>query len=355
MYEIQTSAAAIQNTGDIDSLYSRFLAYTDVKNTTMKNYTSYIKQFMLWLKSNDIKQPTREDIKAYKEHLNQERLSAGTRQQYLRAVKHFFKWLSAEGLYPNIGDGIKTAKVKADNTKKEAFAPDDFRYILETIDRSSEAGKRDYCILLTSVTGALRINEMRLADIGDLQTIRGQRVLYIQGKGHDSKDDYKKIVPELAEAIEDYLASRPAAKKTDPLFTSTSNRAKGQRISEPGMSRLIKTIFKNAGYDSDKLTAHSLRHTSNTVLFKAGADLYQVQHHARHASPETTEIYLHAADRDNDHSEQQIYDFIFRPEEKTDRQKALDLISSLSEAQISAVLPLIESQLLKSDNLTAAN
>ena len=326
----------------METLYTRFINYTDVKDTTLRNYTAYIRRFLDWLREENIAQPSRETIKAYKEYLNGQEYSAGTRQQYLRAVKHFFKWTSCEGLYPNIGDGIKTAKVKADNTKKEAFSVDDMRAVLESVDRSTETGKRDYCILLLAVTGALRINEIRLADIGDIQTIRGQRVLYIQGKGHDSKDDYKKLVPALVDAIDDYLATRPGAKKSDPLFTSTSNRSKGQRITEPSVSRLIKQLFIAAGYDSSKLTAHSLRHTSNTLLFKAGADLYQVQHHARHQNPATTEIYLHAEERDKDQSELQIYNELFGvSRELSQREKLQEILAKLSDDQIEELAPIV--------------
>lgn len=347
MYDViqGNNALIIQEESNISNLYARFIAYTDVKDTTLKNYTSYIKQFILWIRENGISHPTREDIKAYKEHLKSLEYSNGTQQQYLRAVKHFFKWASSEGLYENIGDGIKTAKVRADNTKKEAFNVDDFHIILNSIDRSTEAGKRDYCILLLSVTGALRINEMRLANIGDLQTIRGEKVLYIQGKGHDAKDDYKKIPHEVEEAINDYLSVRPGAKKSDPLFTGTSNRAKGQRISVPGISRLIKNIFINAGYDSDKLTAHSLRHTSNTFLFKAGADLYRVQQHARHSNAQTTEIYLHAMERENDHSEQDIYNYIFKGDTHAELLDAIEKLKKLDEAKQREIIDLINASM----------
>ena len=46
-------------------------------------------------------------------------------------------------------------------------------------------------MILLSVTGGLRIIEMQRADVADIQKIKGQTVLFIQGKGHDEKDDYK--------------------------------------------------------------------------------------------------------------------------------------------------------------------
>ena len=351
MNAITTSGMQV-TTGFNNDLIKRFVEYVDVKETTLDGYAVCLRRFAGWMKENNISMPAREDIKAYKQFLETQSFTAGTKSRYLRTVKHFFKWTAAEGLYPNVADNIKGAKVKADNTKKEAFNEEDIKRVIESIDRTTEAGKRNYCMILLSVTGGLRIIELQRANVQDLQTIKGQKVLYIQGKGRDEKDEYIKIVPEVAEAVEDYLNSKEEYKKTDPLFTGTGNRAKGARLSEPSISRIIKEVFKAAGFDCDKLTAHSLRHTSNTLLFKSGADLYTVQQHARHSDPKTTEIYLHAVDREKDRSEQDIYDQIFNPKKQDalkdinallknmpeeDQVKVLNYIISLKKAGIEAV------------------
>lgn len=324
-----------------NDLMDRFISYTDVKETTLEGYAVCLRRFAGWMKDNNISMPVRDDIKAYKKFLENQDFTAGTRSRYLRTVKHFFKWTASEGLYPNIADNIKGAKVKNDNTKKEAFSEADIKTVLESIDTTSETGKRDYCMILLSVTGGLRIIEMQRANVQDIQTIKGQKVLFIQGKGRDEKDEYIKLVPEVERAIEDYLNSKPSYKKADPLFTGTGNRAKGSRLSEPSISRIIKGIFKAAGFDCDKLTAHSLRHTSNTLLFKSGADLYTVQQHARHSDPKTTEIYLHAVDREKNRNEQDIYDQIFNPKKQDTLKDITELLKGLSEADQGKVLDFV--------------
>lgn len=313
------------------NLFQKYIEYADVKKTTLNGYIVCIRQFAKWMQAQGIRQPNRADIKAYKKHLDESKFTAGTKARYLRCVKHFFKWTASEGLYPNIADNIKGAKVKQDNTKKEAFAEQDIKNILQSIDTTTEAGKRDFAMILLSVTCGLRIIEMQRADIEDLQTIKGQRILYIQGKGHDSKDDYKKLVPEVAQAIDDYLQSRGNPKKNEPLFSGVGNRAKGGRLTEPSISRIIKNVFIKAGYDCGKLTAHSLRHTSNTLLFKSGADLYTVQQHARHSDPKTTEIYLHVLDKEKEHCEQDIFNQIFRPEQKDKTAQAVDALQGMTD------------------------
>jgi integrase/recombinase XerC len=295
-----------------NNLFDRFIDYTSVKDITLKGYAVCLRQFIGWITRQEIATPQRADIKAYKAYLDGCDYTAGTRAQYLRAVKHFFKWAASEGLYPNIADNIKGAKVKEDNTKKDPLQEADVIRVLDSIARSSEAGKRDYAMLILAITCGLRIIELQRANIADIKTMAGERVLFIQGKGRDEKDEYKKLVPAVWAAIKEYLAVRPGAKKSDALFVGTSNRAKGQRITEPSISRIIKGILVNAGYDSERLTAHSLRHTSVTMLLKAGATLQEAQHHARHSDPATTGIYAHNIEREKDRSEQRIYNQIFR-------------------------------------------
>lgn len=330
-----TSPAVIGFNAD---LFDRFINYTDVKETTLKGYAVCIRAFIKYLAENNIHQPQREDIKAYKAYLDSTDHTAGTKQQYLRAVKHFFKWTSAEGLYPNIADNIKGVKVRQDNTKKDALSETDIKAICDSIDRSTEAGKRDFAIILLAVTGGLRIIEMQRADIEDIKTIAGEKVLFIQGKGREEKDEYKKITPEVWEALSDYLEARTNTSKKAPLFTGTSNRAKGERLTEPSISRIIKGVFKAAGYDSDRITAHSLRHTSVTMLLKAGATIQEAQQHARHADPATTGIYAHNIEREKQHTEQRIYNQIFNPTSRNLLDEAEALLQGFTQSQLIAAI-----------------
>lgn len=339
-----TTTTPAPSAGFSESLFARFMDYADVKATTLQGYTVAIRHFMRWLSAQGIKQPTREDVKAYKEHLetatneNGKPFKPGTQARYFRACKLFFKWTASEGFYPNVADNLKAAKIRQDNTHRDALEESDVKRILDSIDRSTEQGKRNYAIVLLCITGGLRIIEVQRADIEDIKTIAGQPVLFIQGKGRDEKDEYKKLCPALYDAIKDYLAARGAYKKNDPLFTGTSNRAREQRITEPGISRIIKNVLVSAGYDSDRITAHSLRHTSVTLLLKSGATLQQAQHHARHADPATTGIYAHNIERAKDQSEQKIYNQIFHPDAQDTQAAAMQLLSSLNPAALADVL-----------------
>lgn len=339
------NTAGIMPQGFNQSYFARFIDYTDRKKTTVKGYITCLRQFAVWLNKNNITHPQREDIKAYREHLEQSSFAAGTQQQYLRAVKHFFKWTAAEGLYPNIADNVHGVKVRHDLHKKDALSGTDVRKIAETIDRSTEQGKRLYAMFLLCVTCGLRCIEIHRANIEDIKKNGSRVYLYIQGKGRDEKDAPVLLVEEVRAAIDDYLNIRktPRTPKS-PLFTATSNRSKGGRIAETTISTMIKNMLVNAGYDSDRITAHSLRHTSGTAAYKATGDIYQAQKHQRHTDPATTEIYIHAAEREERNTEQQVYDFLFTGEETAhQRALAIQLINSLDAARIVKVIDYINS------------
>jgi integrase len=63
------------------------------------------------------------------------------------------------------------------------------------------------------------------------------------------------------------------------------------------ISKIVKTAMRRAGFDSDRLTPHSLRHTAISLAIAGGASLAQTQAMARHASPNTTMLYFHNVQR----------------------------------------------------------
>ena len=322
------------------------LANVDISDTTIKGYRVCIRQFLKWLKENDIKNPTKEDIKAYKLYLKTSNYTNGTKNQYIRAVKHLFKWLSYENLYDDIASNIKGFKVISDNTKKDAFTEQDIKKIIDDIDTTSVIGKRDKAIILLMLVGGLRITEVHNMDIQDIEIKNNEYIINIIGKGHTEKDNYIKIIKPVYEVLKDYLDTRPNKKGIDPLFISTSNRALNKRITKETLSQIIKNRFRDSGYDSKKLTAHSIRHTTATLLLKSGADIYKTQHHLRHQDPKTTEIYINLNNKEQDTSEQDIYNQVFNNDKQSDLRDLRDVINNLDASEVADVLSYINKKVM---------
>ena len=290
-------------------LFERWVGYIDASPRTVETYNKAVRQFLSYLKDNGISQPTREDVISFKEYMASTHKPT-TAQGYLMAVKQFFKWTHQEGLYPNVADNVKAVKLDKGH-KKDYLTSGQVKGLLSTSKGDSLSEKRDYAVLALMVTSGLRTIEVARANIEDMRTVADFTALYIQGKGHTEKTDYVKLTQPVEDAIRAYLKARGKTSGAEPLFSSISNRDKGQRMTTRSISRIVKGHLLEAGLDSDRLTAHSLRHTTATLNLLNGGSIEETQQLLRHTSINTTLIYSHALERAKNNSEQRISNAIF--------------------------------------------
>jgi len=290
-------------------LLERWEAYIDVRPKSKSTYKKAIKQFLLYIQENGIAQPTREDVIEWRESLKADHKPT-TIQTYLTAVKLFFRWLEQEGIYKNIADHVKGVKIDKGH-KKDYLTSKQSHKVLASIDTSTLKGLRDYAIVGLLLTTGLRTIEIARADIADLRAVGDSIALFIQGKGRDEKSEYVKIAPQVEDAIRAYLTTRGEVTESEPLFTSTSRNNKGERMTTRSISAIAKNSLVEAGYNSDRLTAHSMRHTAGTLALLNGASPREVQQLLRHTNINTTLIYMHELDRTKNDSELKVANAIF--------------------------------------------
>lgn len=343
--------AVMQRTAFSEEALARFQKFISRKDTTLKGYKTCLRQFFAWMYNTGVYHPERDDIEAYKEYLTganfgrtgTEHLKAGTQQQYLRAVKQFFRWTATEKppfYYPYICDNVHGATVKHETFRKDALTLDQTKKVEAHIYESGD--KRLYAMYLLAARRGLRTVELSRAKVKDLHRKDGTLYIDIWGKGHDEPDTTRALDPDTAAALEDYLQTRPDRKPGEPLFTSTSNRSKGQPIAPTTISTMIKAALVNAGFDSDRITAHSLRHTAGTMAVKNG-DLFDAQIFLRHTDPKTTEIYTHVDDLEKDKGLAfKIYNAYHDDTgAAAQRQELLSMITTLDPAQLQQALTFI--------------
>lgn len=282
--------------GTIERLVNSFIDSLDVKDISKLAYKKGVAVFTLWLVNEGVKSPRREDVIKYKGYLQGEGLSSFTVSSYLVAVRRFFGYLESLGLYPNITQGVKSPK-RARGFRKDSLTVDQVREVLNSIDRSTIEGKRDYALLNLLVRTGLRTIEVVRANIEDLRQQSGEAVLWVHGKGRDLKDEFVLLTKEALIPLYEYLAVRDKTGDAEPLFTSLSDRNRNGRLTTTSISRIVKTGLRGINLDSARLTAHSLRHTFATLALVNGAALMQVKEAMRHNSIETTMVYAHSLDR----------------------------------------------------------
>ena len=300
------------NSKEIFSQYmiSRFVSFLDVAPITIKSYKAGIKTFLTYLRNNAITQPTRENILDFKNNLTESGHKPATVALYLSAVRRFFSWAESLNIYPNITLGVKAPKIDKGH-KKDFFSGEQVKQILHGISRANIEGLRNYAIFALMINCGLRTVEITRANVDDMRTIGGYSVLFIQGKGKTSKADFVKLSPQVERAIRAYLKARGQVRPDSPLFVSHSRRNSGQRLTTRTISGVCKNAMIQAGFNSARLTAHSLRHSAVTLALLAGLTLSEVQAFARHSNIATTQIYAHNIDRLKSTCESVISNAIF--------------------------------------------
>ena len=304
----------LESTGTTDiviqfgtQLYTQWIKYIDCTPKTAETYTRAIRQFARYMEANNISRPTTDDIIAYREALKADHKPA-TVQAYIMSVKIFFKYLEAMGIYPNIADRVKGVKISK-NHRKDALTPGQIRQTLGQFDTTTIKGMRDKAIITLMATTGLRCMEVAGADTEDLRNVGGYTVLFIKGKGHDAKDAFVKVPEKTEEAIREYLKARGT--KDTALFTSTANRNTAERMTVRSISRICKEAFREVGIDSDRLTAHSLRHSAATLNLRNGGTLESTQQLLRHSNIGTTMIYIDEMKQIDNDSTERIANVIF--------------------------------------------
>ncbi|WP_158728252.1 tyrosine-type recombinase/integrase [Flavobacterium sp. I-STPA6A] len=274
---------------NIQNLVDAFINSQDVKLSSKNLYRRTLKQYFNWVDTTNylLNEIARPQLLEYKDYLLSSGMSSLTVGSYITSVRRFYEWTEANKYYPNVAKGIKTPKRKQ-QFKKQPLLPAQATALLNFYQ---DKALRDYAIISLLLRTGLRTIEVIRATVEDITFKGGQRVLLIQGKGRDEKDNFVLLTDKTYKPIEDYLKTRGNISSSEPLFTSTSNNSKGDRLTTRTISYIAKEGLKAIGLDERSFTAHSLRHTTAVNILRAGGSLETAQFTLRHSNPATTQIY----------------------------------------------------------------
>ena len=290
-----------------NQLLNRFKTGLDTTSkATIDSYTNAVKQYLYFIDKYNLNPQSAETVKEYKRHMLGLGYKASTVNSYITSIKRFYAFLEENGACKNVAKKVK--KVHEDkNFKKDCLTVEQAKTILCTCNTSTLTGKRDYALMCLLLYTGLRTIEVSRATIGDVRNKGNETVLYVQGKGHTEKDSFVVLPRRVQNAINEYLKARPETlTDNSPLFACTGNRATNKPLHVKSISRIVKGIFKENGLISERLTAHSTRHTACTLALLSGATLQDVQQMARHQNINTTLIYSHNINRLNNNAESKI-------------------------------------------------
>ncbi len=158
--------------------------------------------------------------------------------------------------------------------------------LLQSCDRDSPTGQRNYAILLLLARLGLRAGEVVAMTLDDLHWEAGE--LTVRGKG--ARWDRLPIPQDVGEALATYLRQGRPRCATRRVFVNTRAPLRGFANSVAVCS-IVQRGLKRAGLDPALKGAHLLRHSLATRMLRQGASLAQIGEILRHRLPNTTQIY----------------------------------------------------------------
>jgi integrase len=157
------------------------------------------------------------------------------------------------------------------------------RLLLDSCDRSTPAGRRDYAIVLLLSRLGLRCGEVAGLDFDDVDWRAGE--LVVRGKG--SRIDRLPLSSDVGEAVADYLRHGRPRGFGRAVFLRAC--APVTRLSAGNVSDVVVRACKRAGVA--RVGAHRLRHTVASELLSRGAGLVEIGQVLRHQDLRTTALY----------------------------------------------------------------
>jgi integrase/recombinase XerC len=159
---------------------------------------------------------------------------------------------------------------------------------VEADDGDPVAIRNRAIVELLYATG-IRVAELCSVDVSDVD--HGSRTVRVMGKGGKQRTVPYGLPAESA--LNAWLAVRDAVASTERRDAALFVGARGQRIDQRTVRRVVHRLTADAGGPS--IAPHGLRHTAATHVLEGGADLRTVQELLGHSSLATTQRYTHVS------------------------------------------------------------
>ncbi len=206
-------------------------------------------------------------------------------------IRVFLRYLHREGLLArDLSGTVEAPPVYRLATIPRSIAWDDVRRVLDTVDRRTVVGRRDYAMLLLLVTYGLRAREVAALALDDVDWRHDRLRVPERKAGHSTAYP---LSPLIGQAILEYLkAGRPTTSSRRIFFRTL---APCEPITHSAVSCRAAHYLRQAGIIVPRPGSHTLRHTCVQRLVDAGWPLKPIGDYVGHRSPSSTEIYSKVA------------------------------------------------------------
>lgn len=226
--------------------------------STLSFYRNRLGTFIAWCTAHQIDNLTEIDTHTIKRFLidYQEGYSDSYQHGLARAIKAWLRYCVRDEL---LTTAPKVVMPKLEKRILKALTQDEVRKIL-----AAAKSARDKAIVLTLLDTGVRASELCALTVGDLDFDTGTLSIQL-GKGQ--KGRIAPIGTRARKAIRRYLAERPQAKRTEPLFASQRT---GKHLRLDGIVQVMDRLQKASGVDN--CTCHTFRRTFAITCLRNGME-----------------------------------------------------------------------------------
>jgi site-specific recombinase XerD len=271
----------------------QFFDYLDqekgLRKGTLKVYLHYLRQFAEYLDRIGVQDMGHLSLVILSGFIGEysSRVNMSGLRNACCVIRVFLRYLHREGVIKkDLSKLIESPQRFRLSDIPRSISWEQVRTVLESVDRRSEVGKRDFAILLLLVTYGLRGREVAMITLDDVDW-RHERLRIPDRKcSHSTAYPLSKLV---GEAILDYMKhGRPSTKRRELFFRSN---APVTPIGAAAVSSCAGRYLRKAGIRVPRPGSHTLRHSCVQRLIDGDFSLKTIGDYVGHRSPSSTQIY----------------------------------------------------------------
>src|SRR5262249_33890667 len=169
-------------------------------------------------------------------------------------MRAFFRWCKTEGLLGEREEPTaRVPRIKIPEKVIQTFTPDQLEAMLQTCDRNTPKGFRDYTLLLVLMDTGIRASELVHLTLHQVH----DNYLTVLGKG--GKEREVGLGPTAGKAFWKYIHQyrKPRSVHEPHVFISRF----GRRLSYERLYEIVVEAGEQVGIESTRLSPHTFRHT----------------------------------------------------------------------------------------------
>jgi site-specific recombinase XerD len=262
---------------EFDAAYAKFIERVSIDQNSKSMITNYSRSIAaVALHFNRVPHKVSvEEINGYLYRMStHDNLSRSYFKQAVYGLRHWYR------LFGMDEHAVQMPSIKKDHTLPTVLSREECKELF----KAPRLLKHRF-LLAFAYAGGLRMNELRLLKINDVDLDRKQVHIRL---GKKRKSRYVVLSVMLAQRFKQYLDE---VKPTTYLFEGLTP---GEPMGERSIQYIINEALQKTSIKKD-VTMHTLRHSFATHLLEDGVDVHTIQALLGHSDLRTTMVYLHVA------------------------------------------------------------